>query len=195
MENTLLFEKYKKGEHWKNHPVDYSERFSRFLKKSSFRGLLVDLGCGYGRDVNIFSKNRINVLGIDISKKKIDKAKHKYPYLNFEVQDIENLRLKDESVSAFFMINVIHYLGEERGISEILRTLKTGGYLFIHFNLLIEDEKGQVDYKKDEKEILQLFSDFKIIEKRIIYRLDKFPFLHKHKILELILQKSKKTYK
>ena len=190
MENAPLFEKYKQGEHWKNHPTDYSERFSIFLKKNSFKGLLVDLGCGYGRDVNVFSKNGINVLGIDISKKEIDEAHHKYPNLNFEVQDIESLRLKDESVSAFFMINIIHYLKENKAIGEIIRTLKKRGYLFIHFNLIIEDKNGQVDYKRDERNILQLFRDFKVIEKRIVYRTDKLPLSHKHKILELILQKT-----
>ena len=189
MKNPQLFEKYKKGEHWKNHPIEYAERFSKFLKEQSYNGLLVDLGCGYGRDVNVFHKNGIKALGIDISNEKIDKAKSKYPKLDFEIQNIENLKFEDNSISAFFMINVIHYVKKEEILKEIFKKLKKGGYLFIHFNISITDELKEIDYEHWEQDILKLISDFKIIEKRIIERIDEFPIKHTHKIMELILKK------
>lgn len=68
MEQQQLFDKYKEGKHWENHPTEYAERYSAFLKKQSFSGLLVDVGCGNGRDVAVFQRNGFNVIGVDCSK-------------------------------------------------------------------------------------------------------------------------------
>jgi len=188
MESQLLFKKYCPGKHWINHPATYSGEFSKFLKKNNFQGLLVDIGCGRGRDVDIFSKNGFNVLGIDNDNNEINIAKSSYD-CDFELQDVENLKFQDNSVSAFFMINVIHYTKMEKALREIYRSLKEKGYLFIHFNISIIDENGNIDYEHKEEEILDLVSDFKIIEKKIIERIDDKQIKHTHKIMELILQK------
>jgi len=189
MENKLLFNKYYKGKHWVSYPTNYSEQFSKFLKKHNFNGLLVDIGCGEGKDVNVFYKNGFNILGIDKSQEEIIIAKEKYSYCNFKLQDAENLKFKDNYVSSFFIINVIHYTKMEKVMKEIYRTLKKGGYLFIHFNISITDNKGNVDYEHKENEIEHLVSDFKVVEKRIIKRSEKDPIPHTHKIMELILMK------
>ncbi|MFH2018794.1 MAG: class I SAM-dependent methyltransferase, partial [bacterium] len=107
----------------------------------------------------------------------------------FARQDAEDLEFSNEEVAAFYMINVIHYLDEERTLPGIYRSLVPGGYLFIHFNLSIVDEDGQVDYSRNEADILRLVEKFKILEKREFIREDKEPKKHTHKILELILQK------
>lgn len=189
MESQQLYDKYLLGKHWENHPTIYAEHFSKFLKKSKFSGLIVDTGCGNGRDTEVFAKEGFQVLGIDYSSKEITKAKKKNPKLKFEVQDVEKLNLHDSSVNAFFMINVIHYVKKKEAIQEILRTLKKGGYFFIHFNLSIIDKNGRTDYVHKEDEILKLVSPFKIIKEGIFERVDTIPIEHTHKIMELILQK------
>lgn len=189
MQNIDLYEKYKNGRHWENHPTIYAEDFSNFLKKINFKELIVDIGCGNGRDIHVFSKHGFLVQGIDISEEEIILAKQNSPKLHFRIGDVENLNFQDESVGAFFMINVIHYVNKKKSINEIFRSLKSGGYLFIHFNLEIKDKAGNVDYEDSEKNILNLVSDFRIINKKIFERTDKNPFEHKHKILQLILQK------
>jgi len=188
MESQELFNKYSNGEHWKNNPITYSEKFSKFLKSKRIKNI-VDAGCGNGKDTHIFYLNKLNALGIDYSKKEIKLAKKEFPQLKFEVQNIENLKFKNNSIDSFFCINVIHYTKKEKAISEFYRTLKKGGYLFIHFNLEIKDKSGRIDHKDSKKEITKLVSNFKIIKKEIISRKDTLPIEHTHKILELILQK------
>ena len=129
-------------------------------------------------------------MGIDISKKEIQIAKNKFKNLKFEIQNAENMNFENNSVGAFFMINVIHYLNKAKAINEIYKKLRHGGYLFIHFNLSIIDYDSEIDYNDPEENILKLTKKFKIIHKKIFKRLDKTPIPHTHKILELILQKS-----
>lgn len=189
MKSQALFDKYLKGKHWFNHPTIYAEKFACFLKDHGFNKLLIDVGSGNGRDVAVFCKHGLDVVGIDYSEKEIDLAKTNFPQCNFVVQNAENLDLQNKSVGAFFMINVIHYTNQNKVFKEFARTLKDGGFIFIHFNLEIKDVDNKVDYKQDEKKIIKLVSGFKIVEKNIFERADNLPKVHTHKIMELILEK------
>jgi len=189
MREQELYNKYSKDKHWEKHPTLYAESFINFLKKTSFDGSIVDIGCGNGRDVSRFNKAGFNVLGIDISEEEINDAKKNFPNIKFDIQNVEKLKFKDNSIDAYFMINVIHYTNKVKALSEIFRTLKKDGYLFIHFNLSIIDEYRKLDYLYEESDIIKLVSKFKIINKNIFERIDKKPVKHIHKIMELILQK------
>ncbi len=181
--------KYSAGKHWYNHPTAYAEGFAAFLKENGFGGMLVDLGCGSGRDADVFHKAGFNALGVDISKEETLSASARFPGLSFAVQRAEQLGLKGGSVGAFFMINVIHYLDMQKALGEALRALEPGGWLFIHFNLEIADKFGNVDYSQGEGEILALLPKFNIVRKSFLERLDPQPVEHRHKIMELLLQK------
>lgn len=189
MREQALFEKYKEGRHWEKHPAIHAERFVQFLKEQHFDDTLVDVGCGSGRDVGTFTDAGLNAIGIDILPGEIKLAQQRYPTCHFEVQDIEHLKFKENSIGAFFAINVIHYVDKKTALKEILRTLKPGGFLFIHFNLSITDKDGKTDYSQDEKEIEQLVSHFTIVKKTNFERVDLQPIKHTHKILELVLIK------
>lgn len=189
MQSQKLYQKYANGRHWEKHPTIYAETFAGFLNSVNFKGLIVDIGCGNGRDVDVFSKLGFDTLGIDNFKEEVDSDKKKFPELKFEVQDAENLNFKDDSAGAFFMINVIHYVDKEKTIQEIFRALKPNGYFFVHFNIDIKDSGGRVDYHQDQDDILRLVSKFEIIRQNLFERTDCQPIEHKHKILELILQK------
>lgn len=189
MQEEVLFEKYNNGRHWEKRPTIYAEKFVDFLKEKNFNGLIIDIGCGNGRDVNVFTQASFDAWGIDYLQKEIDIAKNKFPQISFEVQNVESLEFEDNSVDAFFMINVIHYVEKIKAMKEILRTLKSKGYFFIHFNIEIVDKAGKVDYSHSEEEIMKLVSEFKIVHKKVFERIDKIPVEHKHKIIELILQK------
>lgn len=189
MENKLLLDKYKKGRHWEKHPIVYAERFVKFLKDKKFNGMIVDFGCGNGRDVDVFIKNGFDSAGIDVSKDEIKLAQSNFPNCKFTVQNIENLNFKDNSIDSIFMINVIHYVNQEKTFDEISRVLKPGGYVFIHFNLEIVDKEDNLDYWQQELEILNLIVLFEIVHEKIFERIDTQPKEHTHKIMELILRK------
>ena len=189
MESSTLYHKYKDGKHRETHPTIYAERFAELLSNNHFIGQIVDAGCGTGRDVSFFHNYGFNVLGIDYSNHELLTAREKFSSCDFQKQDIENLSLQDNSVNAYFMVNVIHYLNQEKALGEIYRTLSDNGHLFIHFNTSIVDGQGNVDYQQDDDEINDLVSDFDVVDRKVFERVDIIPKKHTPQILELILQK------
>lgn len=189
MRNQALHDKYAKGRHWDLHPHSYAQRFSYFLRAENFRGLLVDAGCGHGRDVVVFKKFGFNVLGIDWDGNEVRGAKTRHPRCDFRLMDVERMKFAAESVSAVFMINVIHYVNATKALAEINRVLVPGGFLFIHFNLKIEDQHGTTDYAMTEEEARRLLKNFIEVQSRTFARVDAVPIRHEHKVLEIILKK------
>jgi len=189
MKNTTLYKKYHVDRHWDSHPTVYAERFCDLLSGKDFHDRLVDLGCGSGRDVQVFADHGFDAIGIDLSESDVQIARTDHPKCRFDMMDIERLTFSDGSIGGYFMINVIHYVDQERTIDQIFRTLKVDGYLFVHFNLAIVDEDSHVDYSQDEKAIRSLVSRFEVVEEKMFTRVDTVPKKHTHTILELILKK------
>jgi ubiquinone/menaquinone biosynthesis C-methylase UbiE len=189
MKNESLHKKYANGRHWDYHTNSYAVRFSSFLKAQNFRGLIIDAGCGSGRDTQVFKKAGFNSLGVDHEVEELGRASSKHRHCTFRVMNVEQMPLAGRSVGAVFMINVIHYVDAEKALKEVRRVLEPGGYLFIHFNLKITDGQGKVDLRTTDEEIRRLTAEFKEIDRRAFPRVDKIPTEHKHEILELILQK------
>ncbi len=189
MQSRDLYDTYHEGKHWYAHPAQYAESFADFLMEHSFEGPLIDIGCGSGRDVDFFHAVGLDALGIDSSEAEIRGARERFPDSRFEIQDAEHLAFPDGSVGAFFMINIIHYLDQKLALRGIFMALRPGGHLFVHFNLEIKDGNGTIDYFQKEGDILSSVSDFEIIRKRELERIDQLPKPHTHRILELILQK------
>ena len=200
MENQRLFLKYSKGKHWENHPTIYVEEFAEFLNqeclitcKDSSPGLVIELGCGTGRDVAcLMGHFCIPAMGLDIDPYAIQKAKESTGYINdFYVQNIENLPFLNDSQYAYFCINVMHYVDQEKVLGEIYRTLKPGGYAFIHFNLLIVDidQKLSIDYYQKNSAVYSLVRKFEIVQEKIFMREDSLPVVHTHHVMQVIIKK------
>ena len=190
MREHELYNKYLDKRHWDNHENSELDYLITYLENNDFKGKLIELGCGNGHFVNYLSDYGYNTIGTDKSKSEIELAQNTFPTQNFEIQNVENLYYKDNSIEGFYMINVIHYVDQRKALKEIFRTLIPNGFLFIHFNLSIVDSNNIVDYKQDRDEILSLIKDFKIVHKREFERIDFEPQKHTHKILELVLIKS-----
>jgi ubiquinone/menaquinone biosynthesis C-methylase UbiE len=190
MQEQALYSKYKKGEHWKKHPEDYASSFSQFLNQHKFTGRIIDIGCGNGRDLLVFSREGLDAFGVDNNPSEIEDIKRKNPELDVRLQDAERLNIPDASIDAAYMINVIHYVDKRKAISEAYRILKPNGYFFVHFNLEIKDDSGRIDYTDTEENITKLVSAFKLVGSRKFKRKDSKPTPHTHQILELILQKA-----
>lgn len=187
MQHQGLYDKYLQGRHWEDHPTLYAERFAEFLSECAFSGRVVDFGCGTGRDAAFLSERGFDVLGVDYAEEDIAKARELHPNVNFEVQNLESLRLGDQSVGAGFCINVMHYVDQVKALLEMRRSLRPGGYLFVHFNLRIVDAGGKVDYEQDEAEIMERLTDWRVVDRQVFERLDKKPVEHTHTILQLML--------
>ncbi|MCX6822588.1 MAG: class I SAM-dependent methyltransferase [candidate division SR1 bacterium] len=204
MNNQTLFNKYFDGSHWENHPTIYAEEFLTFLKKQEFirpsikftpdffthNLLIVDLGCGNGRDVNYFNESGIHAIGYDSNEEilEVTRLSSKWPGA-FYPCDIHQLPSQDEMEWAYYCINVMAYVDAPKVLSEIHRTLKSGGFAFIHFNLLIVDQNYEIDYHQKKSDVYELLKDFEIVEEKIFLREDKVPMPHLHHIIQVIIKK------
>lgn len=113
-----------------------------FLKKG-FQKIL-DLGCGTGRHLVMFSKMGFEVFGFDVSEFAIQLANKWLNKENLKANllissMIERFPYDDNFFDAIVSTNVIHHNRKKEilyTISEIIRVLKSGGLLFITVPIL-----------------------------------------------------------
>jgi SAM-dependent methyltransferase len=122
------------------------------LSKIKEGNVVLDLGSGAGFDVFLAVKrvgNTGRVIGVDITKKMIEKAKanlKKYGYKNveFKLGDIENLPLADNSIDVIISNCVINLApNKEKVFSESYRVLKKGGRMYVSDIVLLEKLKKE----------------------------------------------------
>jgi SAM-dependent methyltransferase len=135
------------------HKYSHEKAVSRLLPESN-GGIAADLGCAGGTYYGIIkAKNYKTVYGVDLSAKRLEKAKEK-GYITFNTL-AQNLPFKNESVDAILSIDVlVHVLkrkDREDIFKEVSRVLKKGG----HFVFSIPSKKAYVhgDYGVDKKTI------------------------------------------
>lgn len=99
--------------------------------------LILDAGCGSGRNIKWFAKNDYNIWGVDNSPEAIETIKHTFPNYkdNFRVEDLTKLPFKDEYFNHIICNAVLHFAQSEAHfitmIAELIRVLKQSGSLFI----------------------------------------------------------------
>ena len=118
-------------------------RFLKFLKKEQkFKvedRIVLDLGCGTGRNSNYLSDLGNKVIGIEISKTALNLAKARSRDLDIEVDyrmgDMgDKYDILDDSVDIVLDITSSNSL-DEKGrsiyLEEVARVMKKGGYFFV----------------------------------------------------------------
>jgi ubiquinone/menaquinone biosynthesis C-methylase UbiE len=109
--------------------------FISYLKTLTFRSIL-EVGCGSGRIFQFLNKHfkGISYTGIELSEKVIEQNRIKYPDQKWHVAGVYNMPVDEESVDVCFSFYVLeHLVFPERAISEMMRTVKKGGYLILIF--------------------------------------------------------------
>lgn len=127
----------------KEEPQSDTLRFFRFLKKDQKYiiedKIILDLGCGTGRNTNYLAEKGNKVIGIEISKTAIRLAESRARDLELNVDyrlgDIgEPYNIPDNSIDVVLDItssNSLNDHGREIYLKEVNRVLKTGGYFFV----------------------------------------------------------------
>ena len=116
---------------------------SRYKKSD----LILDAGCGSGRNIHWFYYNGFSIYGIDKDEKHINNLKEKYASIaeNFMVSTLENTPFKNEMFDHIICNAVLHFAENtmhfKSMISELIRVLKPKGTLFIRMasNIGIEN--------------------------------------------------------
>lgn len=134
---------YKNNEHvWGEGPSELAIVAVRYLQecKSNNKILsILEIGCGYGRDVLYFSKHlRCTILGIDNSEKAIDMTRntcHKISKESIKFRCCDFAELGEVRYDVIFIGNLYHLLKpneRERLIKKIKKVLGSGGLLFLN---------------------------------------------------------------
>ncbi|UCD92050.1 MAG: class I SAM-dependent methyltransferase [Methanobacteriota archaeon] len=124
-----------------------AEEYSRYHFGKSFRNrlgiflehlpdgeLVLDVGCGSGRDVKYLIEHGINAIGIDLSKRIVAQAKKYVPEATFHHMDMRKLTFEESTFSGILaMASVLHLPKRELPdlLAEFSRVLKEGGLLYL----------------------------------------------------------------
>lgn len=118
-------------------------RFFKFLKKEQkYRiedKVVLDLGCGTGRNANYLADIGNKVIGIEISKTALSIAQNRAREMGLQVDyrlgDIgKPYEIEDNSVDVILDVtssNSLDEQGRDIYLSEMNRVLKNGGYVFV----------------------------------------------------------------
>ena len=101
-------------------------------------GPICDLGCGPGQIARYLHRQGIKTLGVDLSPKMVEEARHLNPEIPFHQGDMLSLRDEDNSwggIAAFYCI--LHIPREQvvEALGEMKRVLKPGGLLLVTFHI------------------------------------------------------------
>lgn len=112
--------------------------------------VLVDLGTGTGRTLELFADRYDRGIGFDVNQSMLAYARTKLSQAGLDKAqvrhgDIYNLNLPSEEADAVVMHQVMHYLADASGaLAEAGRILKPGGRL-----LIVDFAPHQVDFLRD----------------------------------------------
>jgi SAM-dependent methyltransferase len=122
----------------------YAQRYERvdltairgaFLDELGKRsGLVLDVGCGAGRDTSAFLKSSRRVVGVDLSYGMLDQARLKHPGLVLVRADFRQLPLTGGICGGVWSLaSLVHldYDGVETALREFMRVLMPGGVFFV----------------------------------------------------------------
>ena len=120
-----------------------------FKKYVDINKSVLDIGCGYGRTLKeLYNLGYRNLIGIDFSKKMIDRAWNLYSYINFYVGNGNELSFDDSSIDSVILLGVLTCIpnksNQEQLIKEIYRILKPSGILYIN-DFLLNDSLMYLD--------------------------------------------------
>lgn len=112
--------------------VDLTHEWYAFTSLLSKNDLILDLGCGSGRDLKYFANRGYRALGIDYSYP-LAKLAYKYSGQEIIVGDIRHTSLKEKSVNGVWSMGSLLHLERQEVSSVLLKlhtVLKQDGKLF-----------------------------------------------------------------
>ena len=99
--------------------------------------IILDAGCGEGRNLKWFYANDFTIHGIDTDSQRLEEAKFTYPKsaLNFTAGNLDTLPYGENEFNHIICSAVLHFAQSEKHFftmfSELIRVLKPNGTLFI----------------------------------------------------------------
>lgn len=86
---------------------DYVNKFSKMIKPY---GTLLDLGCGPGNDVFLFTELGFDVTGVDLSEEMVSEARRRVPSATFQVSSMVEIEFPHSSFDAVWSVGSLHHI-------------------------------------------------------------------------------------
>ena len=113
----------------------YETKYILNLSKHFNNNKILDIGCGTGNHVNLFSKVHKDTIGIDNSPEMIKICKQKYTDNQFKFGDILNNNLfdtNDFTIITCLGMTIYDIIDKDTFFDNCISLLQTNGYLIIH---------------------------------------------------------------
>lgn len=130
-----------------------------FVSKLNRGDKILDVGCGFGRDVMFFLEQGLDVYGIDLSAKMVEMAKEYEPQGKYFIMDVEEMSFEDNFFNGIWCSAVLYHFKKSDlhdVFTEIKRVLKKDGILYLN----LKQGKGQKFIKDDRFGGDRRFSSF-----------------------------------
>jgi SAM-dependent methyltransferase len=121
------------------------EERNRFANRFSRGSLILDLGCGMGRDLRIFDQFGLRCLGLDFSKQMLSI----HGFKDCVCASMNRLPFKKETFDGVWSCSSMKYLAYEElleTLKEVRRVLKFDGLCWIG----LDEGEGEVTEKRDD---------------------------------------------
>lgn len=92
---------------------------------------IIDLGCGEGMLIGAINNYKKQISGVDISPRRINELKLKYPQYKFYCTNVCETKIKEKFDFILSTQVIEHVPDDKQFISEIKRISKSGGYIYI----------------------------------------------------------------
>ncbi len=151
-----------------SHPIQF-DVFEKLVPRDAS---ILDFGCGYGRTcAELLTHGYPNVVGVDISRKMIERGLQGDPGLNLVCFDGGELPFVDESFDACTLLAVLTCIPTDAGQDEVLRqlhrVLRPGGILYVSDYPLQDDERNAARYRSFESEC-QTYGVFRLPDGAVV---------------------------
>jgi SAM-dependent methyltransferase len=115
-----------------DHP-DFDLRSSFLLAGARASERALDLGCGDGRFTGLIAGAGLAVVGADVARAAVERARTRHPELDFRVVPIDGpLPFEDGSFELVWASEVIEHIADTaKWLSEVRRVLAPGGRLLL----------------------------------------------------------------
>jgi ubiquinone/menaquinone biosynthesis C-methylase UbiE len=95
-------------------------------------GQYLDMGCGTGNYTDALQKKGFKFIGIDPSKRMLEKAKSRNQQISWRIGTAENTGLESASIDGLMASLTLHHWPDlKKGVAELFRVLKEGGMMII----------------------------------------------------------------
>jgi ubiquinone/menaquinone biosynthesis C-methylase UbiE len=124
------------GEHEKK-PQD-REILYRFSQEVAGRKPVWDFGCGPGQTTQYLTNLGVEISGLDLSEKLIERASTIYPDIPFRKGNLLDLQFEDKSIGGVVAFYAIVHFSEEqvkKGFREVFRVLQPGGVFLLTYHI------------------------------------------------------------